>query len=549
MEELVERVAQAHRRLVVQQWLGRLVGLLFIAMIVASTAVAVPKMIALPALPSWWDWAWVGGSAGVALIASIIWSTTRHISRNEAAVEVDLRYDLRERAASSLLMTEEQRTTEAGVALMEDARRAVERVEVTDKFSVMPKRRPWLPLLPAALAFLLIGFVGNRAAESRPDNKPPAVAEDEVKKALEKSRKKLAERVKEAEKKGIKDATGILKEIESGTKDAAKIAKKDRTQAVVKLNDLAKQLEKRRQQLGGAEALRKQMNQMKDLGKGPADKVAKAMQQGNWNKAAEEIAKMQRELSSGKITKEQKQQLANQLGKMQQSLKQAAAKQKQQQADLKKQLAEAQRKGDLNQASKLQQKLDQMKQQTPQMQKMQQMAQQMQQAQQALEQGDSKQAQAAMQQMAEQMQAMQAESDAMEMLDGAMTDIEMAKMGMGMQPGIKQGMNMGQGRGQGQGQPGMGQGMGEGMGGGYRPDEKNDTNFRDTSVKQNVGRGASTFGGLVKGPSIKGQVTAEVKQELDAQNVEPADPLASERLPRSRREHAEEYFRKLREEL
>ena len=91
--------------------------------------------------------------------------------------------------------------------------------------------------------------------------------------------------------------------------------------------------------------------------------------------------------------------------------------------------------------------------------------------------------------------------------------------------------------------------MGEGQGEGPRPDEKNPTNMRDTKVKQNVGRGSSVFGGQVKGPNIKGAVRESIKEELTSSGTAEAEALQNERLPRSRREHAQEYFNKLREKL
>ena len=59
--------------------------------------------------------------------------------------------------------------------------------------------------------------------------------------------------------------------------------------------------------------------------------------------------------------------------------------------------------------------------------------------------------------------------------------------------------------------------------------------------------GAATFGGLVEGPNIKGDVGQSIKEEMANLSAEPADPLTSERLPNSRREHAEQYFERLRE--
>jgi hypothetical protein len=89
--------------------------------------------------------------------------------------------------------------------------------------------------------------------------------------------------------------------------------------------------------------------------------------------------------------------------------------------------------------------------------------------------------------------------------------------------------------------------MGAGRGFGPRPDEKNDTNLRDSRVRQNVGKGASVVTGEAVGPNARGQVGEAIKQEMAASASEPADPTVVEQLPKSRREHAEDYFNQLRE--
>ena len=53
--------------------------------------------------------------------------------------------------------------------------------------------------------------------------------------------------------------------------------------------------------------------------------------------------------------------------------------------------------------------------------------------------------------------------------------------------------------------------------------------------------------GEADGPNIRGQVGEAVKQEMTASASKPADPTVVEQLPKSRREHAEEYFNLLRE--
>jgi hypothetical protein len=66
-------------------------------------------------------------------------------------------------------------------------------------------------------------------------------------------------------------------------------------------------------------------------------------------------------------------------------------------------------------------------------------------------------------------------------------------------------------------------------------------------VHANSRRGAATFGGLVEGPNVKGDVAQSIKEEMKASAAEPADPLTSDRLPSSRREQAEQYFQALRD--
>lgn len=554
MEEIQQSIDAARRRLVLRQWAARLVVCLTAAFCVALVAILVPKLVHLPDLPTRWAAIWLGGAGVAGVVAASVWTALRSKSRLEAAVEIDRRYNLRERIASSLTLSEADLATPAGAALARDARRAISKVEVAERFKLGLDRGVWRPLTPAVLAILAATLVGNRTAEATAE-KPPTeqVAADEAKKAVEEARRQLEKRRQEAEQRGLADATALLKKVEEGASELAEKPAKDPAKAAVKLNDLSQQLAERREKLGGGEELRSQLNRMKDFGKGPADKAADAMKRGDWRKATEEIAKVRDQIASGEVSPEQQKQLAAQLGTMQQRLAEAAQEQRDQKQQLERQLAEAQRKGDLNQAGKLQQKLDELAQKLPQMERLEQLAQQMQQAQQAMQQGDAQQAADAMQQLAQQMDQMAREDQEMKMLDAAMADIEGAKEAMGMPPGDKPGQMPGQMPGEpgpGANAEGMaGPGMGKGRGDGSRNTEKDNVSYRDTQVRQEVGRGSSTFGGRVDGPSVKGEVVESIKTPLDAAAAQPADPLTSERLPRSRREHAEEYFRGLREKL
>ena len=552
MDQLHKQVARARRRLIIEQFLGRLVGCLIVALAVAAISIAIPRIFVVESLPANWDMGWaIGGLVG-ALLAAIGWTIISNRSPLDAAIEIDRRFDLRERIASSLSLSPEEQSSEAGRAVVSDAMRAVGRIDVDDKFHIRLDRRAMWPLVPAAIAFVLVTFFDTRESGSGTAQATTAKTELQTKTALESLRKKMEEqRAKLDKEKGLEKADGLFKQIEQGTRDLTTKQKMDPSKAAVKLNDLAKQLEERRQQLGGKDGLKEQFQKMKNLGAGPADKAAEAMKQGDWKKASEEMEKLVNELKNGKLDAATKEQLTKQLDQMKQKLEAAVQAHQQAMEDMKKQIEQAKQKGDLAKAGDLQKKLDQLQKQQPQMDKLQKLAQQMANAQQGLQQGDGKKAADAMAKMAQELDKMQKDANEMDMLDAAMDQVEMAKDAMsckfcngegcehcmgGMANSPLKNPN---------GKPGRG--MGQGVGTGERPEEKNATNLRNTQVKQNAKKGAATFGGLVDGPNIKGEVGQSIKEEMATLSAEPADPLTSERLPNSRREHAEEYFKMLRE--
>jgi hypothetical protein len=556
MDQLRKQVARARRRLIIEQFLSRLIWCLLGALSLAAIAIAVPRVAVIEGLPTNWDYGWLVGGFAAAVIFAATWTFISNRSPIDAAIEIDRRFDLRERIASSLSLSPEEQSSEAGRAVMNDALHAIGRIDVDEKFRVQVGRRAWWPLVPAAIVFALVAFVDNRQASSSVDPSASAKMEAQTKNALDSFRKKLEEqRKKLADDKGLKAADDLFKQIEEGTRELTQKEKLDPSKAHVKLNDLAKELEQKRQKLGGDNALKEQLQKMKDLGAGPADKAAQAMKEGDWNKAVQEIDKLAKELREGKLDKESQEKLAKQLQKMKEKLEAAVEAHQQAMADLKKQIEEQKKAGNLAKAGELQQKLDQLQKQQPAMDRLQKLAQQMAQAQQAAKNGDGQKAADAMNQMAQQLGQMQKDMDQMKALDAMMDQMELAKDAMVCKncngegcdecQGNMFGMNKGQNQFDPDGKPGRGMNQGRGIG--QRPEERGNTNTRDTQVRQNSRRGAATFGGLVEGPNIKGDVAQNIKEEMATRAAEPADPLTSDRLPHSRREQAEQYFQALRD--
>lgn len=566
MDPLREQVARARRRLVWEQFLGRCGWCLCAALAVAVVAMAVPRVLVIAGLPGGWDmWCLVGGLVA-GLIAAVLWTYLSHRSLLEAAMEIDRRFDLRERVASSLSLSMEDAASDAGRAVADDAIRAVRRIEVGEKFPVPSDRRAWLPLVPAALALLLVAFVGIRQAASSANTEQSADVTEQVQRSVESARKKMAERSRQAKEQGLELAEGLFDEIE---RQAGKLAEKknvDRTEAAVQLNDLAKQLQERQRQLGGKDGLKKQFQGLTQPGPGPADKAAEALRRGDFASAQQEIDDLQQQLQDGRLDQPAQQQLADQLGKMQQQLEDTVRAYEQAEANLQQQADEQRRQGNLADAGQTQQQLDELHEQQPLMDGLQQFSIQLGQCQQGIRQGNASRTNSALGQMSQQLGQMHQQSSEGEMLNDALEQLQLAKSAMTCSHCQGEGCAECQGNASGSmasdthtkpstgSSPGQtnrpaGQGIGTGPGGDLLSGQARGgvSELRDERVRAKPGKGPGVFGGWVEGPNVKGQVAEAIKQEMATHAAEPADPLTSEQLPRSRRDQAEQYFRLLRE--
>ncbi len=541
-----KQVARARRRLWVELFLNRLIRCWFVTLLIATAAIAVPKVVSIQNLaPDWTAW-WMGGALGVGFLVALAWTWLRGRSELDAAMEIDRRFGLKERIASSLSLTADEADTPAGNALINDAMRSIGRLEINERFKIQIGRSAWLPVGAAALALLLVGFIDNKEAQSSTDPGATKLSKKELTNTQQSLRKPLVNLKKEAAKKGLKEAEELLMQVD---KKVEKLAENslNKKQALVKLNDLAKQLNERREKLGGDNEIKKQLAGMKDFNKGPADKMVDAMKNGDWDKAKQELEKLSNQLKQGKLDEAAQKELMKQMEQLKQKLEQAAAERKQAIEDLKKQVEDQKKKGNLAEAGKLQQKLDQLQKQQKRSQQLGKMAQKLAEAQQAMQQGDRQAAAQAMQQMMKQMEAMQKEMTEGQMLDAAMEQLKMAKNAVGCEDCEGAGCQMCQGGAGNRMNRMAGMGMGQGQGSGPRPDEKNDVNFRDSQVKQNPGKGAAVIAGEAEGPNIRGDVQEVIREEMAAQGSQPADPLVIEQLPKTQRENAEDYFNRLRE--
>ena len=564
MEEIKRQVKRARRRMVLQQFLTVVGWALFASLLVGAIGLAIPKIWVLTGIDrEAWMWSWIGGSIGAGLLVAGVWTYVIRRSPLEAAIEIDRRFGLKERVSSTLALAPEEINSDIGQALMQDAVRRVERIDVREQFRVTPSWRNVLPVLPA-IALALLPLLPDAAMKK---SQASAAVEQNEKKQAKRVVEKMVQKLRsEAQKQDpTKLDPGDFKTMFE--KQLDKLANKDglgKKEMMIELNNLSKEIDKRKQQLGGADQLKKELEKMKEIEKGPADKLAQAMKEGDFQAAQKEMQKLQEQLKAGELSKEDEKALAKQAEQIKERLQNKMEQHKQAREDLQKQIEEKMKQGDLAEAEKLQQKLDKMNQEADQLeQKLGQMAENLDQLAQAMKQGGKEGQQKAAQQLdkiAQDLKDLQKDLQEMENLDELMDQLADAKDAMKCEHcngegckhcqggGDKEGDNEGEdGKGDKEGKKG-GKGMGKGKGRGERPEEETDKNFYDTKVNANPTKGQSVRIGDAEGKNAKGNVTVEeVRSQIEA-GLKSREPDASDdtALSRDQKRQAKEYFEKFR---
>ena len=531
MEELKKQVIRAHRRLTFQRFLTVLAWTLFVSFFIAAIAIAVPKIWAIGVDSQQWMTGWLIGAGVLGLLSAIAWLYATRKSPLDAAIEIDRRFGLKERVSSTFAMSDAELSSEAGEALVKDASRRVERLDVREQFQFEGRWLNLLPALPILLAFLLTLIPNAITKETQTAEASTLAVKKQIQKSTDELKKKWAEKRKKAAEKNLKSAELFLN-LEKAAGEMNKIKDVDKKKAMVKLNDLADEIKKRRNQVGDMDELKKQLNQMKNLKPGPAAELSKALKTGDFKKAIDEIKDMQKQLADGKMSETDAKKLSEQLNKMAEAIKQKAAAHEMAKQDLKKQIEQAKKQGQNSKAGQLQKKLDKMNAQNQQMKKMQQMAQKMAQCSKCAGEGKGKEAAEKMEALAADLEEMAEALEELDMLDDAMEQLADAKDQM--RDGMGQGMGMG----------GKipGNGLGEGQGQGDRPEAETDKSFYDSKVKGKVRKAKAVVTGFASGKNIAGEAQEEVREALEAARTDASDPLTNVRLPKEHRDHAREYF-------
>ena len=559
MDEINKAVKAARQRVMWNHFLRIIAWTLLATLLLIAVGIAVPKLWHLsfldnPDAANFWIAGWTIGGAVAGLMMAAGLTIARRQSLLNVAVEVDQRFGLKSRLSSTLAMSPDDQGTEAGAALAEDAAKEASKIDVRDEFKI---ETPWqlcLPLLAALLVFGLL-FIPNATSEAASSKVDISKSDDreKVKTAVEQLKKKIREKRVST---GLKDAELDFEKFEMSLDEVEKNKSVSKKQALVKLNDLKKQIQERQKKLGSTKSFKDALNKLKDIGEGPAKQLADAMKKGDMVAAKKAIKNLAKRLKDGKLTKDEQAKLKKDLEKMAEQMKAMAKAQRQKKDELEKQIAKAKQEGNLDKAARLQEKLEQVKKQDNQAKKMKEMAKKLAKCAQCMKKGGDPQqkgqpgqsqkspseAEAEMQEAAEQMEDlaeqledMQQEMEELEDMEDMQQAIDDAKAEMNGQPCDCEGGE--------EGEPG--QGMGEGKGFGRRPKEANQTGNFKSRVRGKLQKGKIVIAGTADGENLTGRTTAEARQIINAEMNSKKETVENQLLPKSQREHTRQYFQSL----
>jgi len=554
MNEINRQVTRAQQRLIMGRFFRILGWTVFVALFIAAIAVAVPKIwyldIGNDGLLGNWNALWIGGAIGLSILFTGIAAWRNGENRMQAAVEVDSRFRLKERLSSAMTLDDSLAESEVGQALLGDATERVEAIDIRDQFGFKPRWSAMLPLVPAAILIILLFVPNALAAEPVPDKSKTTIDKKEIKVAVENAKKRLKKRAERLTTSGLKDAMEGLKAIDKKIDKISEGSEKEKKEALVKLNDIKKQVADRQNKIGGAKDLKESFSKLAKTAKGPAKKITDAMKAGDFKAAKDAIKDLAEKLKQGKLSETEKKQLAKDIKKLAEQMKGMAKKHDQAKRDLKEKIKQAQQEGDLDKAAKLQKKLDGLKAKDQQNQKMKKMADQLQECSDCMKPGDGgkpkpgengqqqmKQAGDALDDLAEQMEGLQQELEELKDLEDFQDDLDQ----------IKQNMQGGQCDGPDNDKENWADwANGKGRGGGKRESEEGDTGGYKSKVKGQLKRGQTVVTGSADGANRKGRSTTEARETVKTSMNLDTDPLENEKLPRSLRKHAQQYFENLR---
>jgi len=532
-------------------WLGRLVGRLCltlpICLLLALAAILVRKLWFFQIDARVWSVAWIGGAALVGVTSGVVWTWLTRRSLLDAAVEIDRRCGLKERLSSAVALDEQTQQTAAGRALVSDAIRRVERLDVGEHFRMQASRRLLWPL-GAAVVLVAVALLAPDAAAPPPTaaSSLSAKQQREVRTTARTLREELSPLQQKARQLGSAELDRLMERVDRDLKELADKQHVEPRRVIGRISRREKELRDARDKLD-AEKIRHQLSRLRLVNRGPAQRMTRALKEGDFNKARRELDRLTQELKDGRLTEEDQRKIADQLSAMQQKAQKQAEQHRQSKRDLQEQIKRAKQAGDKAKAEQLKRQLRRMEERDSAVRRLEQMAGKLGSAAESLKQGQPAKASQQLEDLDRQLADLQQQDDQMEVLNQTLDKVGRCKrclQGGQPTPGGSQAKSGSGSTDRSSAQRGQqrGDGLGEGRGAGRRPLAEGDAGFTDSQVGAKPRGGAGVVTGEIDGPNLPGKTRLKIAKELEAARRDQSDPLSGQRLPRGQRGVVREYF-------
>lgn len=561
---LVDRsVRTAARRLVSQSLLNNVAFWLAV-----STGVALAWFVAQPLLlespPVWLRWTVLVGLTAVGL-GMAVWQTVKSApTKQSAALEVDSRFNLRERVTTALSLTPDLLGTPAGEAVAADAVAKVKPLSVGEKFPVKPRWTAAVaPVLAVAITAVVLWWnpaaLGLGTVQGSVGGKEGQVAggegknADVAKKPPTPEEKKLAEMEKrenrdpkfaelDADLKGLNDK--FDKDPYDDLPEKARERVAEVTKAEEKAEKFAKEKEREVKQLADTLGQLDKLSEDKDFQgdkENDAKELAEALAKGKLEQAEEELEGLQKKAEENKLTPQEAEKLQKQLDKIEDELERLEREQEKKKEELEKKKEEAEKQNNKEEAEQLDRELEKLKQEQEAGQDAQELGDQLQKASDALEKGDQQAAAEALQKAKQSVKKMEgkdgdfqeAQARAQQLKKQraeAATAAQAAEKKKGDElTKSKSGPNKG------------------GVGSGERDINRNaETDKEETRIRslQDL-KGETKYGGLTEGKGFKKATDKELGGQIKKAVQDAPGAADVQRLPRESKESVADYFKKL----
>ncbi len=529
---------------------------------------------------------WIALSTGLALgtIFAILRTRLQAPTNERVALEIDNRFQLRERITTAVALPMELRNSPAGQALFADAEHKLAPLNVSEKFPLAPRRHLLgVPVLAMAIAAVVLWWnpeaLGLTTADESEVNRqreeqsvaaqtalvpkaksPPKPVADAPPERPNKGKglKELEEELAKAHDKFAKDP--FEDSPEKQREKAAELAQlEDKTQKFVEQKvDKLQELQEQFQKLDN-------LNKDMEFEDGPAKEFNDALSKGDLKKAKEEVDELKKKAKEKKLDEKDQEKLERQLDKMKKELerldrdkKKEKEEQKKEREEKKKELEKEiekakQENKDASQLEREREKIEQQeKQEREAGEQLQELAEKLGGAQKGLETMDLEKVAEELDQAGKQLEKIDGEVQDFKEAETQLQKLkeerrEAASQGEKGASGQKSSGEKAPGDGKEPGQKAKGGANDGGIGAGQRPiNDDAKTGSQDEKIRSPFDpRGKKTFAGSTRGPAFTKKTEAELGKEIQQRAQEAPAGADAQRLPRDARDSVKEYFEKL----